>query len=292
MRSFLTFLLLTSCVLLVDGQSDWPVTNYDLRGTRHSPLTQITKENVGTLVRAWTYHMGTSTPPPSPRISSQQALQLSHGGPRTRTSEAIPVVIAGVMYLSTANSTVVALQSETGKELWCYPVEHGSASTRGVSYWPGDKQSPAEVIFGTTDGRLIALNAKTGKPVPGFGNEGAVSMKDGVMNGYPNATYGLNSPPVIYKNLVITGAAVQESPSLGAAGDTRAWDVHTGKLVWQFHSVARPGETGGDTWEDDSWKGRSGTNVWGFMTVDPASDTLYMPFGQPTYDYYGADRKG
>ena len=292
MKSPLTIWLLLTGTALVNAQTDWPATNYDLQGTRYSPLTQINKENVTELVRAWTYHMGKSSPAPSPRVSSQQALLASHGGPRARTSEAIPVVIGDVMYLSTANSAVVALQPETGKELWSYHVDHASASTRGVSYWPGDKQSPAQVIFGTTDARLISLNAKTGKPVPGFGNEGVVDMREGVMNGYPDATYGLNSPPVIYKNLVITGAAVQESPSLGAAGDTRAWDIHTGKLVWQFHSVPRPGETGNDTWEDDSWKSRSGTNVWGFMTIDPDSGMLYMPFGQPTYDYYGADRKG
>jgi quinoprotein glucose dehydrogenase len=292
MRSLLGFLLLLSSALLINAQTEWPATNYDLQGTRYSPLTQVNKNNVGNLVRAWTYHMGKSSPAPSPRASSQQALLASHGGPRGRTSEAIPVVIGGVMYLSTANSAVVALQPETGRDLWSYRVDHASASTRGVSYWPGDKQSPAQVIFGSTDGRLISLNAKTGKPVPGFGNEGVVDMKQGVMNGYPDATYGLNSPPVIYKDLVITGAAVQESPSLGAAGDTRAWDVHTGKLVWQFHSVAKPGETGADTWEGDSWKDRSGTNVWGFLTIDPDLGMLYMPFGQPTYDYYGADRKG
>ncbi|MBV9155478.1 MAG: PQQ-binding-like beta-propeller repeat protein [Acidobacteriaceae bacterium] len=295
MKSHSTALLLLSSAFLLKGQTDWPATNHDLQGTRYSTLTQITKENVGTLVRAWTYHMGKSAPAPFPRLSSEQALLASHGAPRGfrgRSSEAIPVVIGGVMYLSTANSSVVALQPETGRELWSYHLDHASASTRGVSYWSGDKQSPAQVIFGTTDGRLISLNARTGKPVPGFGNEGIVDMKQGVMNGYPDATYGLNSPPVIYRNLVITGAAVQEFPSLGAAGDTRAWDIHNGKLVWQFHSVARPGETGSDTWGGDSWEGRSGTNVWGFMTIDPELGMLYMPFGQPTYDYYGGDRKG
>jgi len=187
---------------------------------------------------------------------------------------------------------VVALEPETGKLIWEYVLNAANPAVRGLEYFAGDKQSPPEAIFGTTDARLVALNARTGKPVPGFGNEGSVNLKEGVLNGFPNAFYDLTSPPVIYKGLVITGAHTQESPSLGAAGDTRAWDVHTGKLVWDFHSVPQPGETGHETWEGDSWKGRSGTNVWGMMTVDTVRGIVYMPFGQSTYDYYGGDRKG
>src|SRR6185295_15640405 len=133
---------------------------------------------------------------------------------------------------------------------------------------------------------------KTGKPVPGFGREGIVDLKPGALNGLENSSFGLSSPPIVYKNVVITGAHVQEGPSIGAAGDTRAWDVHTGKLVWQFHSVPRPGEPGSETWEGDSWKNRSGTNVWGFFTLDATRGIVYMPFGEPTSDYWGGDRKG
>jgi quinoprotein glucose dehydrogenase len=128
--------------------------------------------------------------------------------------------------------------------------------------------------------------------VPGFGNEGVVDMKPGALNGLTNSSFGLSSPPVVYKNLVITGAHVQESPSIGAAGDTRAWDIHTGKLVWQFHSVPQPGETGSETWQGEDWKSRSGTNVWGFFSVDAERGIVYMPFGEPTSDYWGGDRKG
>ncbi len=107
--------------------------------------------------------------------------------------------------------------------------------------------------------------------------------------GRPTST--LSSPPMMYKHLVITGAHTQESPMLGSSGDVRAWDARTGKLVWTFHTVPRPGEAGHETWEGDSWKDRSGANVWSMMTVDVARGLVFLPLGSPTYDYYGGDRK-
>ena len=196
------------------------------------------------------------------------------------------------MYLTTAYNRVVALEPETAKEIWVYEVKDGAPAVRGLEFWAGDKDSPATIFFGTSSGKLFALNAKTGKPIPGFGNEGVVDMKPGALNGLENASFGLSSPPIVYKNVVITGAHVQEGPSVGAAGDTRAWDAHTGKLIWQFHSVPRPGEVGADTWEKDDWKNRSGTNVWGLFTIDAERGILYQPFGEPTTDYWGGDRKG
>jgi quinoprotein glucose dehydrogenase len=269
------------CVLTLPtlwGQTDWPTYGHDLASTRFSPLAQINATNVSKLVPAWTYHLNAN----------------EEGQPaRKMKLEATPVVINGVMYVPTPGGHVVALDPETGKELWRYTLPGtDSPSARGVSYWSGDRQSPPEILLGSTDGKLIALNANTGKPVSTFGDKGIVNMKVGVDNGFPDAELGLTSPPLVYKNLVITGARTQEVPYLGMSGDTRAWDVRTGKLVWQFHSVARPGETGGDTWEGDSWKGRSGANVWGFMSIDPELGLLYMPLGSPTEDYWGGNRKG
>lgn len=258
-------------------RTDWPTFGYDPAGTRYSPLAQIRASNVATLRRVWTFHM--SHPGEA-------------DGPIKPVGEATPIVVGGMMYLTTPYHRVVALEPETGRLLWEYDLPNANPAVRGLEYFAGDNLSPPEVIFGTTEGELVALNAKTGKPVPAFGNEGVVNLKEGVLNGFPNAFYDLSSPPIIYKNLVITGAHVQESPSLGAAGDTRAWDVHTGKLVWQFHSVPQPGETGHQTWQGYSWKNRSGTNVWGLMTVDTERGIVYMPFGQSTYDFYGGDRKG
>ena len=196
------------------------------------------------------------------------------------------------MYLTTAYNRVVALEPETAKEIWVYEVKDGAPAVRGLEFWAGDKDSPATIFFGTSSGKLFALNAQTGKPIPGFGNEGVVDMKPGALNGLENASFGLSSPPIVYKNVVITGAHVQEGPSVGAAGDTRAWDARTGKLIWQFHAVPRPGEVGADTWEKDDWKNRSGTNVWGLFTIDAERGILYQPFGEPTTDYWGGDRKG
>ena len=129
-------------------------------------------------------------------------------------------------------------------------------------------------------------------PVPTFGTNGMVDFRQGITNGFAEGQISLSSPPKVYKNLVITGARVQESPALGYAGDTRAWDLRTGKLVWQFHHIPQPGEVGHDTWEGDGWKNRSGANTWGFISVDPALGLVYLPIGSPSYDFYGGDRTG
>ena len=202
------------------------------------------------------------------------------------------------MYLPTPYRRVVALEPETGREVWSYEVPGTSQpSLRGVEYWPGDANTPPRIFFGTRDGLLIGLNAKTGKPAESFGNAGVVELKtpDVVPNpaaSSPMTQYGLTSPPLVFRDLVITGSAVQEFPQLGAAGDVRAWDAHTGRLVWTFHTVPRPGEFGHGTWKGRSWRGRSGTNVWGLMTADPGRGIVYLPVAAPTWDRFGGDRPG
>jgi quinoprotein glucose dehydrogenase len=222
---------------------------------------------------------------------SKAAAAPSRGGGR-RASEATPIVVKGVMYLPTPFSTVIALEPETGNELWSYKMTHGRPAGRGVAYWPGDSKTPASILFGTSDGRLISINAENGKPTAGFGVEGAVDIKADILNGIPAAQFDVTSPVTIYKDMAITGGQVQEAPAQGASGDTRAWDVHTGKLIWQFHSVPHPGEQGNDTWPGTSWKNRSGTNVWGLMSVDTERGLIFLPYGSPSSDFYGADRKG
>jgi quinoprotein glucose dehydrogenase len=200
-------------------------------------------------------------------------------------------VIGGVMYLSTAYNRVVALDPETGKRLWEYEGEHTPA-LRGIAYWPGGAQFPPQIVFGTSDGWLISLNAKTGKLVPGFGNEGMVNLRVGVADKYLRNQYSMSSAPTIYKDLVITGAQVQESPSLGPSGDIRGWDMHTGKLAWTFHTIPRPGEPNHETWREDQWQDRSGANAWGSITVDVERGMLFAGVGQVTRDFDGGDRKG
>jgi membrane-bound PQQ-dependent dehydrogenase (glucose/quinate/shikimate family) len=267
---------------LCSAQTDWPAYGHDPGGMRYSPLRQIDLRNVGKLKRAWTYH------------TKEGQTQ----GQREVAFETTPVVVGNVMYLSTPGNRVVALNPDSGVEIWKFdPQTHGASKVRynahrGVSYWPGDKKTPPRILFGTLDGRLIALNAKAGTLVPGFGNEGQIDLRIGVAEPFPRSDYAVTSPPLISGDVVITGAQLQESPGMGPRGDVRAFDVRSGRLLWQFHTVPQPGEPGHETWEAESWKDRSGVNVWSIMTVDQERGLVFLPIGSPAYDFYGGDRKG
>ncbi len=276
--------LLASCLPLCASAApvavgDWPAYGHDSGGGRFSPLGQITPENVDKLQVAWTYHMN---PTPDAKLA------------RIPFSTTTPLVANGLLYLGTPYGRVVALDATTGSQVWAYQLPGTDQPPfRGLSYWPGDKSHGARIIFGSTQGKLIALDARTGAVPKGFGTAGLVDTKTPeIMNGLPNAYYGYSSPANIYGNLAIIGSRVQEAPSKGAAGDVRAWDVVTGKLVWTFHSIPRPGEKFHETWEDDGWKQRSGVNVWNMLTVDTKRGIAYLPFGAPTFDRYGGDHKG
>jgi membrane-bound PQQ-dependent dehydrogenase (glucose/quinate/shikimate family) len=271
---------------LAFAQSDWPAYGHDPAGTRYSSIRQITRSNVAQLQRAWTYHTGEKPAASGPR------------GQRQTAFETTPLVVNGILYFTTPANRVIALDPTSGRELWTFDPQAKSKKPiqyhahRGVSYWPGDKNHPARILLGTLDGRLLALNAQTGAPVPSFGNEGEVNLRRGVADGFPDATYAVTSPPAIYQDLVITGAELPESPGHGPSGDVRAWDIRTGKLVWTFHTVPRPGEPGHDTWADDSWQHRTGANVWTGFTVDTQTGTVFLAIGSPAYDFYGGDREG
>jgi quinoprotein glucose dehydrogenase len=274
------------------SQTDWPAYGHDPGGQRYSPLKQINAKNVSQLKLAWKFDPQAPVPAsPSAEGAPPDAPARAGRGPRVRRSQATPLVAGGVLYLSTAYNRVVALEPETGKKIWEYESAHPPAQ-RGISYWPGEKQLPPQIVVATADGWLISLNAKTGKPVPGFGQEGMVNLRTGVADKFPEKAYGLSSPPAIYKHLVITGSRVQESPALGPSGDVRGWDMRTGKLVWTFHTIPRPGEPNHDAWTGDEWVDKSGANSWGFITVDARRGILFIPIGTPTTDFYGGDRKG
>jgi glucose dehydrogenase len=278
--------LLAMIVPLLYAQTDWPTYGHDPGGMRYSPLTQLTPGNVTGLQRAWTYRTREIVGVPGARGRRQVALETT------------PLVAGGVLYLSTAANRIVALEPETGREIWSWDPRTREAGNpayrahRGVAYWPGDKTTPPRILFGTLDGRLIALNAKTGVPVPGFGNEGQVNLRAGAGDEFPELTYAVTSPPAIYKDLVITGAEVPEGSALGPRGDVRALHVRTGKLAWTFHTVPQPGESGHETWEGEGWKNRTGANVWSIITVDVERGLVFLPIGSPSYDFYGGDRKG
>jgi glucose dehydrogenase len=260
------FLLLLPGLLFAQSRGDWPLYGRDPGGQRHSPLKQITPANVAKLKKAWTIHTGGTG------------------------SEATPLVIGGVLYVASPTG-ILAIAPQTGNVVWKYETQ--GATRRGVVYWPGDKQMHPRVYSGAGDGKLVAIDVETGKPAPGFGNEGFVDLKAGVADGVPNARFSLASPPSIYKDILITGGNNNEpGPAVGAYGDIRGWDARTGKLLWTFHSVPRPGEPGHETWRGNDWKNRSGTNTWGFMTVDVERGLVFVPLGSPTADFYGADRVG
>ena len=297
----LSVALSTTALAAADG--DWATYGHDKGGQRHSPLDQITPDNVARLTPAWTYHMKppADAPAADANADAQRQAEGVGGAPniarrrsRFAGSQATPLVVGGRMFLSTPYGRVVALDPGTGSELWATVIPGpGQPSLRGVEYWPGDAATPPRIVFGTRDGRLIALDAATGAFAAGFGQNGVVDMKTpDVLNGAEARFYGMTSPPVVFENLIITGSAVQEFPPVGAAGDVRAWDAKTGQLVWTFHSVPRKGEAGYDTWAPGSAERRSGVNVWGFLTVDAARGIVYMPFGAPAFDRYGGDRKG
>ena len=256
---------------------DWHMINRDLTATRFSPLTEIDRTNVSRLAVTWTYRLAAN-------------------------STAVPIVIDGVMYVPSGGQ-VVALDGDTGDVIWAtnlaQPPAPGAAgqtgdrgrgrgglqaSTRGVSYWPGDGANrPRILVMAGPPGQssqLTALDAATGERVAGFGENGVVNV------GVP---YG--GTPTIYRNLAIIGAASGELPK-GPAGNPRAFDVLTGEKVWEFWTVPRPGTPFNESW-GEGWKDRGGTNMWGFAaSIDVERGIAYLPIAGPSPNYYGGDRPG
>ena len=257
-------------LLAAQDAADWPNYGRDAGGTKYSPLDQITPANVSKLAVAWTYHtkdFGTSW-------------------------EETPIVINHVMYFATQKNRVLALDADTGKELWSYdPKTPRVAEHRGVSWWPGDGTAGPRIVLATA-ARLIELDAKTGKPVQEFGDNGEINLRTGITEEFPRAQYAITSPPAIYKNLIIVAPSTQEGPTKGPSGDPRGFDAKTGKLMWRFHTLPQTGEPGNDTWGPDGVKGRSGPSAWGAMTIDAARGMVFLPIGNPSDSFYGADRKG
>jgi glucose dehydrogenase len=250
-----------------DRVGDWPSFGRDAGAQRHSPLTQINKQNVGTLEQAWSFDTG------------------------ARDLQVTPLVINSSMYL-TAGSTVFALKPESGEVKWKFDAG-APVGRRGVVYWPGDRaQTRPRLFVGVGGGRMAALDPETGALVAEFGEKGYVDLKSSI-RGDVDGPFMLDSPPVVCGSILITGGSNGEgSPSSGLYGDIRGWDAVSGKLLWSFHTVPRAGEPGVETWEGESWKNRSGTNAWSYMTVDVERALVFAPTGSPTSDFYGADRKG
>jgi quinoprotein glucose dehydrogenase len=259
---------------------DWRGYGYDATGRRFSPLTQINARNVSQLRPVWKYGIasGAGDANPANRLAS--------------TTEAVPIMVGGLLYTPTIQHNIVALEPETGEEVWKYDLGKASGTLRGVTYWQGDRNSPPQIFVGTSEGALVALDAKTGKLVPGFGDKGMVDLRPGVTQQFPDAPYHISTPGVIYRNLIITGAQGKEDDPDGPAMDVRAWDIHTGKLAWTFHTIPHPGEPGYETWPKDNWIKAGSPAAWGAATVDEDRGLVFLPIGQPAAQYYGGARHG
>jgi glucose dehydrogenase len=261
--------------------TNWPNVFNDKGGTRYSPLDQINRSNVTNLSVAWRFHTRDARP--------------------GSTIECTPLVIDGVMYLTTVTTRVVALDAATGQPRWAYDPHVGSPEhnivisggvNRGVAFWSDEKpDGRRRILLATADARLISIDAKNGLPDPGFGKSGEVDLRATLDRDVAKLPYGATSAPMVFENLVILGFANGES-SPAAPGDNRAFDVRTGKELWRFHSIPHEGEYGSDQWPPHAWQRRGGANAWAGFTLDEKAGVLFCATGSATTDFYGADRAG
>jgi quinoprotein glucose dehydrogenase len=269
-------LLLAGAACAPNGarDGDWPVTGGDAGNSRWSSLAQIDRGNVGQLEVAWTYHTGDVAPDAHSEM------------------QATPIVVDRVLYTTTAGLSVVALRADSGTLIWKFdPFANRSREShvnRGVAYWAkGDDRR----IFFSAGRRLYALDARTGTPIPTFGDSGWVDLGAGLGRDIGDAYIVATTPGALYENLLIQGTRVGEGEG-SAPGDVRAYDVRTGRVAWSFHTIPRPGEAGYETWPADAWKRAGGANSWAGMTVDAERGIVYIPTGSATPDFYGGDRIG
>jgi len=225
---------------------NWVHVGQDPGATKYSTLDQINTGNVHTLQRAWTFHTGD----------------------KTGFFESTPLVIDGVLYVSAQNG-VFALDPLTGQQIWTF--EANGTTRRGLSYWPGDAKSPARILV-SSGTRLLAIDAKTGRLVPEFGQGGFIDMGA-----------NMQSPASVYKDLLI---GPQTQPVI------RAWNARTGALEWTFNLIAQPSDPNHKTWENDAWKTIGGTNTWGYLSVDEERGIVYIPVSIAGSDYIGVERPG
>jgi quinoprotein glucose dehydrogenase len=269
------------------AEGEWRVYGGDQGASRYSPLAEINRGNVTSLAVAWTWRPGETA--------------LTEYGTEPGTFQNTPLMIDDVLYVSTPYNRVVALNPSTGAEIWRYdpePFKDGQPPNgtgfvhRGVTAWRDD--AGALRIFVASRYRLICLDARTGKPVATFGREGIVNLSEGLSWEINPRHYTNTSPPVVYKNLVIVGNGVGDRLVYrnDPPGDVRAFDANTGRLVWTFRPIPRPGEFGNETWGGDSWKFTGHTNVWAPMSLDESRGLLYLPVSTPSNDYYGVRRPG
>ena len=275
-------LLVISCALLTltaSAQStpaeqpaaSWSIYRGDSQSQQYSSLNQINTTNVRQLEVAWTYHTGDAT--------------------ERSTIQCNPIEVDGVLYVTSPQLKVMALDATTGKERWRFdPFEkHTSRGVnRGVTYWAaGDDRR----IFCSAGPYLYALNADHGKPVAEFGEDGRIDLREHLGRNPEALDVWLTSPGIVYQDLLIIGSALGEGYE-AAPGHIRAYNLHDGALVWTFHTIPQPGEWGHDTWNKDDWRTVGGTNSWGGMSLDEERGWLFAATGSPAFDFYGGNRSG
>jgi len=252
----------------------WNIYRGDAASTGYSSLDQINQENVSQLEIAWIFDPEDASP-----------------GSRLPKYECNPIIIDTVMYLTSARHWVYAIDARSGEKIWSYdPIygEMGSGIKRGVTFW--QKDGDRRILF-TAGEYLYALNAVNGLPITEFGQQGRVRLDTGLGTDPDSIWVIPTSPGIVYNDLLILGSEVSELYD-AAPGDIRAFDILTGELVWTFHTIAHPGETGHDTWPEGAWEYAGGANNWGGMSLDMERGIVYAPLGSPSYDYYGQNRKG
>ncbi len=259
-------LLLSASAFAADVQ--WPV-NGGPDNIRYSPLKQIARDNVNRLQVAWRYD--------------------SHDEFPGSEMQANPIVVDGVLFTTTPKMRVVALDAATGRELWSFNPHGGppparKARNRGVTVHQ-------DRVFVTNRHDLWALDRKTGKPIPSFGDNGRADLRVGLDRALEDATVSASSPGAVFEDLFILGTAVSETLP-GTPGHIRAYDVKTGKLRWTFHTIPHPGEFGYDTWPKDAYKLNGGANAWSGVVVDPQLAMVFAATGAPSFDFYGSNRPG
>ena len=309
---------------------EWRSHSGDLGATKYSPLDQITADNFADLEMVWHWltvdtHLARSTGAGTTLASAETVFDLleqeepdrwaewdgvrrSLTRPSIRALVATPLMVNGVLYLSTALYRAAAIDARTGETLWVHdPRAYESGSPpplpwrhRGVAYWEDD--GVARVFWGTGDGFLIAVDAMTGLPAEEFGDHGRVDLTDGLPRAPRERRDILNllpissqSPPLVVRDTVIVGSSINDRALTKEAppGWVRAYDVRTGRPKWDFHTVPQgPDEFGADTWLDDSWRYSGNTNVWSLMSGDDELGFAYLPIGTATNDYYGGHRLG
>ena len=269
---------------------DWPNYGRTPGGDRHSPLREITRDNVARLTLAWEYRTGEAA--------------IETGNPTAL--EATPLVIGGVMYLATPLGKVIALDPLTGKPLWTRElgVKHkrhfGDWVNRGVSYWRDTKARTGapcaeRIIMAVIDARLVELDARDGNPCKGFGKGGTVNLLDGLRNTQSYGDeYEQTSPPAVINDLIVVGSAIADNNStVGASGEVRAFDARTGALRWTWNPVPQDANIPAyHTWQGPDAHRSGGANTWSIIAADPARDLVFLPTTSPAVDYYGATRLG